>query len=80
MRWPLFSSAAGRLGKDATVLSRRIRSLEKRIGLRLLERTTRRVALTEAGTAFLARAREILRAMDQAEQEVAAFAEGEPST
>lgn len=52
-----FTRAGVRLGRDATVLSRRIRALEARLGVRLLERTTRAVAPTEAGSAYLERAR-----------------------
>jgi len=62
-----FTRAGIRLGRDATVLSRRIRSLEARLGVRLLERTTRAVAPTEAGQAYLQRARLILDAMDEAD-------------
>src|SRR5438876_9714354 len=49
-----FAKAAESLQRDATVLTRRIQSLERRLGVRLLERTTRRVTLTEAGARFLA--------------------------
>ncbi len=73
-----FFRAAQRLGRDATLLSRRLRSLERRLGVRLLERTTRKVALTEAGRGYLLRARDILRAIDEADREAAAFATGEP--
>src|SRR5437660_2960863 len=58
-----FSRAGERLQRDATILSRRLRSLESRLGVRLVERTTRSVALTEAGRAYLERAREILRSI-----------------
>src|SRR5258706_8110296 len=44
-----FTRAAERLRRDATVLSRRLRALEERLGVRLVERTTRSVMLTEAG-------------------------------
>jgi len=73
-----FLRAAQRLGRDATLLSRRLRSLEARLGVRLLERTTRKVALTEAGRGYLLRARGILRAIDEADREAAAFATGAP--
>jgi len=46
-------SAAGReLGLSAAVISRRLSKLEERLGVRLLQRTTRQVTLTEAGRAF----------------------------
>lgn len=73
-----FSRAAERLRRDATVLSKRLRALEARLGVRLIERTTRSVALTEAGIAYLERARAILRAIDAADREAAVHATGEP--
>ena len=73
-----FSRAGERLRRDATVLSRRLRALESRLGVRLIERTTRSVALTEAGRAYLDRAREILRSIDAADREAAIHATGEP--
>src|SRR5437763_1919250 len=73
-----FTKAAISLGRDATILSRRVTALERRLGVRLLERTTRHVAMTEAGTAFLARARSIPDALAEAEGEASAFASGEP--
>ena len=45
-------------------------ALEKHVGVRLLNRTTRRIALTEAGTRYLAMCRDILRAVDTAENEL----------
>jgi DNA-binding transcriptional LysR family regulator len=50
-----FSAAARRIGVDKTRLSRRIAALEKRLGVRLLQRTTRALALTEAGRRFFER-------------------------
>lgn len=73
-----FTKAAGRLGRDATVLSRRIHALERRLGVRLLERTTRRVTVTEAGALFLARTRSILAALAEAEEEASAQAGAAP--
>jgi DNA-binding transcriptional LysR family regulator len=73
-----FTRAAQQLRRDATVVSKRLNSLEARLGVRLLERTTRRVALTEAGRDYLERARTILRAIDEADREVAAHVKGEP--
>lgn len=55
-----FAGAGQALGRDPTVVSRRIRALETRLGVRLLRRSTRRVALTEAGAAYLARIRPLL--------------------
>ena len=47
-----FSAAARMIGVEKTRLSRRIAALEKRLGVRLLQRTTRALALTEAGQRF----------------------------
>jgi DNA-binding transcriptional LysR family regulator len=47
-----FSAAARRIGVEKTRLSRRVAALEKRLGVRLLQRTTRALALTEAGQRF----------------------------
>jgi DNA-binding transcriptional LysR family regulator len=47
-----FSAAARKIGVEKTRLSRRIAFLEKRLGVRLLQRTTRALALTEAGQRF----------------------------
>ena len=52
-----FTGASGRLRRDASVISRRVSHLERRLGVRLLVRTTRSVTLTEAGTYFLRRVR-----------------------
>lgn len=73
-----FVRAAEHLGRDATMLSRRVAALEQRLGVRLLERTTRRVALTEAGAAFLARIQTGLAAWTEAEASASAFADGAP--
>jgi DNA-binding transcriptional LysR family regulator len=50
-----FSAAARRIGVEKTRLSRRIAALERRLGVRLLQRTTRALALTEAGQRFFER-------------------------
>lgn len=72
--------AAGRyLDKDPAMISRRLQALEGRLGVRLAERTTRRVELTEAGLAYLARVRPLIIDLDLADREAAAFADGEPT-
>ncbi|WP_034157076.1 LysR family transcriptional regulator [Sphingomonas sp. ERG5] len=73
-----FAAAGKMLGKDPTVLSRRIAALEERLGIRLAERSTRHVALTEAGRAYLARVRPLLHELETADRDAAAFADGEP--
>ncbi len=61
-------SAAGReLGLSPAVVSKRISRLEERLGVRLLQRTTRQVALTEAGQGFYERVVAILASVEEAE-------------
>jgi DNA-binding transcriptional LysR family regulator len=55
-----FAKAATLLGIGRSTLSQNLRSLEERLGLRLLNRTTRSVSLTEAGARLLARVRPAL--------------------
>jgi DNA-binding transcriptional LysR family regulator len=66
-----FSAAGERLGVAKSVISRRISQLEKRLGSRLLHRTTRRLALTDTGKNFYQRSVQILADLDDAEQSVA---------
>ncbi|MCX4163889.1 MULTISPECIES: LysR family transcriptional regulator [Paraburkholderia] len=69
-----FSAAGRKLGRDGSVISRRIAALEARLGIRLLERSTRRVAPTEAGIRFRARVHEAMDMMRAAEDEARAMA------
>ena len=66
-----FAAAGRMLGRDPSVISRRVDALEGRLGVRLLARTTRQVALTEAGGAYLRRVQAILAELASAEAEVA---------
>ena len=61
-----FTRAAAELGVSASALSQTVRTLERRLGVRLLERTTRRVGVTEAGRRFLATAAPGLALIDAA--------------
>ena len=63
-----FSAAAGALGVSKAHVSRQINKLESRLDARLLQRTTRKVSLTEEGRAFFSRCREILGNLDEAER------------
>jgi len=63
-----FSGAARRLGLAKSVVSRRIGSLEDRLGTSLFHRTTRRLSLTETGHAYYERARNILAEVVEAEE------------
>lgn len=65
-----FSAAARKLGLTPSALSKLVARLEDRLGSRLLHRTTRRLKLTAEGEVFYARVRPILRALDEAENEV----------
>ena len=63
-----FGRAALRLGIAQPPLSRAIAELERRLGVALLERTSRTVALTEAGAVLLAEGRAALQAVDAADR------------
>ncbi|MDP6571960.1 MAG: LysR family transcriptional regulator [Rhodospirillales bacterium] len=65
-----FSAAARRLRLSKSAVSKRVSRLEERLGARLLNRTTRRLSLTEEGSAFHQRAKSILADIEEAEQAV----------
>ena len=60
------TAAARRLGLAVTVVSKRIQRLEAKLGTRLLERSTRRLVLTEAGEGFHHRVGRVLEAFEEA--------------
>lgn len=72
-----FSAAARNLNLPKSSVSRRVASLEARLGVRLIERSTRSLRLTEVGVSFYERCRTILADLDTAEREVA-VQRGEP--
>jgi LysR family transcriptional regulator, transcription activator of glutamate synthase operon len=74
VRFGGFSRAADHLHVAQPAVSAQIRRLETELGTRLLERTTRRVALTQAGQLFLTRARAVLDQLDQARADLAELA------
>lgn len=61
-----FTSAATALGLPPSSVSRSVAKLELELGVTLLERTTRKVSLTDAGRAYYERAREALAGLDEA--------------
>lgn len=65
-----FAPAARKLGLSPSGVTRLIAALEERLGARLLQRTTRSVALTDAGQRYLARARRILADVEEAEASI----------
>lgn len=62
-----FAAAARALDLSPAVVTRLVADLEAHLGARLLQRTTRRLALTEAGQAYLERLRPILQDLDDAD-------------
>ncbi|HUH59972.1 MAG TPA: LysR substrate-binding domain-containing protein [Candidimonas sp.] len=62
-----FAAAARALALSPPVVTRLIAELEKHLGTRLFQRTTRRVSLTEAGAAYLSHVRRILQDVEEAE-------------
>ena len=65
------SEAARRLHLSKSIVSERLAEVERQIGASLLHRTTRKVSLTEDGTAFLDRAARILREVEEASADMA---------
>jgi DNA-binding transcriptional LysR family regulator len=68
-----FTKAAAQVGIALPTMSQTIRSLEQRLGVRLFNRTTRSVALTEAGERLLTEVRPVLEGLDNVLESVNAF-------
>src|SRR3989337_679660 len=66
-----FVRAAERLGLSTTAVSRQVAELEKHLQSRLLQRTTRRISLTETGRTFYERGVQILAELEEAERDAA---------
>src|SRR3954471_19078193 len=62
-----FAPAARKLGLSPSGITRLVAALEERLGARLLQRTTRKVALTDVGARYLERVRRILADVEEAE-------------
>ena len=65
-----FVRAADTLSMSKAAVSRYVSDLESRLGVRLIQRTTRKLSLTEEGEVFYARCKEILAGLDEAEAEI----------
>jgi DNA-binding transcriptional LysR family regulator len=63
-----FSAAARKLNMSTTMVSNHVQALEDRLGARLLQRTTRKVSLTEIGKTYYDRCIQILADIDQADE------------
>ena len=70
VRTGAFVKAAAALDQSKTAVSRQVSDLEKRLGVRLLNRTTRRLSLTEEGQRFHEHARTVLADLESAEADV----------
>jgi len=71
-----FSAASRALGQPKSTLSRHVNQLEERLGMRLLERSTRHFRLTDAGSSYYQKARTILGDLDAADKELAQMRTG----
>ncbi len=69
-----FSAAADALDRSTASITRQVAALEQRLGTRLLNRTTRRVSLTSAGTTYYQRCLQLLAELDELEATVGAQA------
>ena len=68
-----FAAAARALDMSPPMVSRLVADLEDRLGTRLLQRSTRRLALTDAGQAYLNRVRNILQDIEEADELVSTY-------
>jgi DNA-binding transcriptional LysR family regulator len=59
-----FVGAADALGMSKAAVSRHVSDLEQRLGVRLMQRTTRKLSLTPEGEVFLSRCRDILASIE----------------
>src|SRR5574343_1370238 len=67
-----FAAAAQQLNVARSMVTRQIAALEEHLGAKLMARSTRRLTLTSAGSAYLEKCRVILNLVDSAETDIAA--------
>jgi DNA-binding transcriptional LysR family regulator len=75
-----FSPVARELGLDPSSVSRSVAGIEAELGVRLFQRSTRRMTLTEAGLLFLDRVEDMIELADSAREEVQAIGRGPVGT
>src|SRR5947208_8153465 len=68
-----FSAAGRRLNMSTTMVSNHIQALEDRLGVRLLNRSTRKVSLTEVGRSYYEHSQQILADLDEADRAATAL-------
>lgn len=73
-----FAGGAERLGMTASVASKHVAKLERTLGARLLQRSTRKLSLTEAGAAYYAHCARVVEELEQSREAVARL-QAEPS-
>ena len=64
-----FTAASSRLGLSPSAVSKAVTRIESRLGVRLLQRTTRHVSFTDAGEAYVARGRRLIAELEALERE-----------
>src|SRR6185436_4303824 len=67
-----FTAAGARLGLSPSAISKAVARTEARLGVQLVKRTTRRVALTDHGEAYVARGRRVLSEIEALERDATA--------
>jgi len=70
VKYESFAGAARSLGMTGPAISKQVQSLEENLGVKLLNRTTRHVSLTEEGAVYFDRARKALEDLGEAERQI----------
>lgn len=68
-----FSRVADQVGTSKSMISKQVSALEESLGVRLLQRSTRRLQMTELGEEYLQRCREILKQIEESESQLQTF-------